>query len=86
MATSADTGSALSALDVVIPIGLKRTLRSPEAEVRDAIDNSGSLTKILIAAKPNKKDQKRRLDNCHVLADWLECHGSQLTELVLSMR
>ena len=85
MASSTDTGSAPSSLSVVIPAGLKRKVASPETEVSNALDNSGSISKISVVATPNKQDKKRRLNNCHMLAFWLEHHGSQLTEVVLSM-
>lgn len=85
MASSTDTGSAPSSLSVVIPAGLKRKVASPETEVSTALDNSGSISKISVLAMPNSQDKKRRLNNCHMLAFWLEHHGSQLTELVLSM-
>ncbi|KAL3155169.1 hypothetical protein ABBQ32_013110 [Trebouxia sp. C0010 RCD-2024] len=86
MASSVDTESALTSLDVLIPVDLKRSLRTPETEVMEALHNSGSITKISIVAKANKHDQKRRLGNSVLLARWLEQHGSQLTELVLSMQ
>ena len=85
MASSTDTGSAPTSINIVIPAGLKRTLASPETQLADALNNSGSISKISIIATPNKQDQKRRLSNCDALARWLEQHGSQLTEVMLSM-
>ena len=84
MTSSADA-PAISFLDVTIPIGLKRTRAPPEYEVASALNNNSNLSRISIVALPNKKDKKRRLNCCSILADWLEQHGSQLTELVLSM-
>lgn len=86
MASSTDTGSAPSSINIVIPVGLKRKVASPETEVAEALENnSSSICKISIVAIPNKQEKKRRLNNCYSLACWLERHGSQLTELVLSM-
>ena len=85
MASSTNPGSAPSSLTVVIPAGLKRKVASPETEVSNALDNSSSISKISIVATPDKQDKKLRLNNCHMLAFWLEHHGSQLTEVVLSM-
>ena len=82
---ASSTGSAPTFLNVVIPVGLKRKVASPETEVAEALHNSGSISKIHIVATPNKQDKKRRLNNCHTLASWLEHHGSQLTEVVLCM-
>ena len=72
-------------MDVVIPVGLKRTRAPPEQEVAEALENSSSLRKLSIVAIPNKQDRKRQLNNCNTLAKWLEKRGSQVTELVLSM-
>lgn len=86
MASSTDTASAPSSINIVIPVGLKRKVASPETEVAEALENSSSsICKISIVAIPNKQEKKRRLNNCDSLACWLEQHGSQLTELVLSM-
>ena len=85
MASSSNPGPSPSVLNVVIPIGLKRTRAPPEQEVADALENSSSIRKISIVAIPNKHDKKRQLNNCNTLAKWLKNHGSQLTELVLSM-
>lgn len=85
MASSADTPSSSTCLDVIIPIGLKRTRAPPESEVADALKNSSTLSKFSIIALANKKDKKRKLNNVDQLAEWLAKHGSQLTELVLSM-
>ena len=82
---ASSTGSAPTSLNVVIPAGLKRKAASPETEVAEALQNSGSISKLSIAAIPNKQDKKRMLNNCHALASWLEQHGSQLTEVVLCM-